>query len=62
MNTKIPIGTVGLGLMGSSIATCILAAGHTITSLVKTMDETEAARKRIAGFLEELKEAADHYG
>jgi 3-hydroxybutyryl-CoA dehydrogenase len=55
MNTKIPIGTVGLGLMGSSIATCILAAGHAVTSLVKTMDQAEEARHRIAGFLEELR-------
>lgn len=56
MSNKIPIGTVGLGLMGSSIATCILAAGHTVTSLVKTMDQAEEARQRILGFLEELKE------
>jgi 3-hydroxybutyryl-CoA dehydrogenase len=54
MSTKIPIATVGLGLMGSSIATCILAAGHTVTSLVKTMDQAEEARQRILGFLKEL--------
>jgi 3-hydroxybutyryl-CoA dehydrogenase len=41
--------------MGSSIATCILAAGHPVTSLVKTLDNTEEARQRIAGYLEELK-------
>lgn len=40
--------------MGSSIATCILAAGHTVTSLVKTMDQAEEARQRILGFLQEL--------
>ncbi|HWK07965.1 MAG TPA: 3-hydroxyacyl-CoA dehydrogenase family protein [Puia sp.] len=59
MNEKIPIGTVGLGLMGSSIATCILAAGHPVISLVKTPDQTEEARNRIRGrilgYLEELK-------
>ena len=55
MQEKIPIGTVGLGLMGSSIATCILAAGHPVTSLVKTMDQAEEARARILGFLEELR-------
>ena len=54
MSTKIPIATVGLGLMGSSIATCILAAGHTVTSLVKTIDQAEEARQRILGYLEEL--------
>jgi len=54
MDKKIPIATVGLGLMGSSIATCILAAGHTVTSLVKSMDQAEAARQRILAHLEEL--------
>lgn len=42
--------------MGSSIATCILAAGHTVTSLVKTLDQAEEARQRILGYLEELEE------
>src|SRR6187402_1501375 len=54
MSTKIPVGTVGLGLMGSSIATCILAAGHAVTSLVKSMDQAEEARQRILGYLQEL--------
>jgi 3-hydroxybutyryl-CoA dehydrogenase len=56
MDTKINIGTVGLGLMGSSIAACILAAGHKVTSLVLSMDEARTARKRILHFLEELKD------
>ncbi|MEO6283365.1 MAG: 3-hydroxyacyl-CoA dehydrogenase family protein [Dyadobacter sp.] len=54
MSAKQRIGTVGLGLMGSSIATCILAAGHEVTSLVKSMDEADLARNRILGFLNEL--------
>ena len=54
MNLKQRIGTVGLGLMGSSIATCILAAGHEVTSLVKLESEAEPARDRILGFLKEL--------
>jgi 3-hydroxybutyryl-CoA dehydrogenase len=56
MSKKQPIGTVGLGLMGSSIATCILAAGHPVTSLVRTMEHAEEARQRILGYLEELKQ------
>ena len=40
--------------MGSSIATCILAAGHPVKSLVKTMDHAEGARLRILGYLKEL--------
>jgi 3-hydroxybutyryl-CoA dehydrogenase len=53
---KIPIATVGLGLMGSSIATCILAAGHRVTSLVRTMERAGEATRRITGFLEQLRE------
>jgi 3-hydroxybutyryl-CoA dehydrogenase len=56
MNEKIPIGTVGLGLMGSSIATCILAAGHEVTSLIKDISQAAEARERILGFLWQLKE------
>jgi 3-hydroxybutyryl-CoA dehydrogenase len=48
------IGTVGLGLMGCSIATCILAAGHEITSLIKNLEEKENALKRILVFLKKM--------
>jgi 3-hydroxybutyryl-CoA dehydrogenase len=51
---KIRIGTVGLGLMGSSIVTCILAAGHEVTSLVKEIAVADEARTRIHGFLKQL--------
>lgn len=51
-----PIATVGLGLMGSSIATCILAAGHPVTSLVRDMNKAEEARERIINFLKQLEE------
>ncbi|AYQ35228.1 3-hydroxyacyl-CoA dehydrogenase family protein [Runella sp. SP2] len=54
MNQKKRIGTVGLGLMGSSIATCILAAGHEVTSLVKDLSIVDEARQRIHSFLEQL--------
>ncbi|MBE9461512.1 3-hydroxyacyl-CoA dehydrogenase family protein [Dyadobacter subterraneus] len=54
MAEKLRIGTVGLGLMGSSIATCILAAGHQVTSLVKDIIEAPSARQRIYNFLVEL--------
>lgn len=56
MNEKIPVGVVGLGLMGSSIATCILAAGHRVTSLTKDIDKYSEAGKRILNFLEQLRE------
>jgi len=56
MNEKMRIGVVGLGLMGSSIATCILAAGHRLTSLTVHIDKAGEAKKRILNFLKQLKE------
>lgn len=55
MGEKIQIGTVGLGLMGCSIATCILAAGHTVTSLVRRIETAGEAKERILEFLQQLK-------
>ncbi|MBN8826642.1 MULTISPECIES: 3-hydroxyacyl-CoA dehydrogenase family protein [unclassified Spirosoma] len=54
MSSQLRIGTVGLGLMGSSIATCILAAGHTVTSLIKEIETADEARNRILGYLQQL--------
>jgi 3-hydroxybutyryl-CoA dehydrogenase len=54
MSEKIRIGTVGLGLMGSSIATCLLAAGHEVTSLIRHLEKANTARQRIEKFLKQL--------
>ena len=56
MNQKIRIGTVGLGLMGSSIATCLLAAGHPVTSLIRNVEKAGEAKDRILKFLEQLQD------
>ena len=56
MSEKIRIGIVGLGLMGTSIATCILAAGHDVTSLTRHIEKAGEARKRISDFLRQLQE------
>jgi 3-hydroxyacyl-CoA dehydrogenase len=37
----VPAGVVGLGLMGTSITTCLLAAGHRVVAIDK-----DAARRR----------------
>ena len=52
---KIPIGTIGLGLMGSSIATCLLAAGHKVITLVRDVEKGKMAKRKILNFLEQLK-------
>jgi|SRR5690606_34785662 len=54
MNKLIPIGTVGLGLMGSSIAASILAAGHPVTSLECDSQKREEAHQRVGKLLEQL--------
>jgi 3-hydroxybutyryl-CoA dehydrogenase len=51
---KISIGTIGLGLMGSSIATCILAAGHPVVSLIRDIGKAGEAKQRILHYLEQL--------
>jgi 3-hydroxybutyryl-CoA dehydrogenase len=54
MSKKIPIGTVGLGLMGSSIAACILASGHAVTSLIRNIDKAREAKERVLKFLVQM--------
>lgn len=56
MQEKELIGTVGLGLMGSSIATCLLASGQPVISLIQHMEKAESARNRITGFLNQMKQ------
>src|SRR2546423_12717439 len=56
MSEKIKIGVVGLGLMGSSITTCILAAGHKVTALTKHIEKGEETSERILNFLAQMRE------
>lgn len=57
-NTKtIPIGVVGLGLMGSSICTCLLMAGHPVIAVAPLPIDLETAQPRI---LRHLQEAYQH--
>lgn len=53
MNTnEIPVAVVGLGLMGSSIATCLLIAGHPVVALAPLSSDLLFAEKRIIDHLE----------
>ncbi len=56
MSEKIKIGVVGLGLMGSSIVTCILAAGHKVTAYTRHIEKSKDVKNRILKFLEQLQE------
>ena len=44
---NIPIGVVGLGLMGCSIATCLLMAGHPVVAIAPIESDLQHAEKRI---------------
>lgn len=44
---KIPVGVVGLGLMGCSITTCLLMAGHRVIAVAPLKDDLTHAGARI---------------
>jgi 3-hydroxybutyryl-CoA dehydrogenase len=53
MNTnEIPVAVVGLGLMGSSIVTCLLIAGHPVVALAPLSNDLLFAKKRIVDHLD----------
>lgn len=57
INTKeITIGVVGLGMMGCSISSCLLLAGHRVIALAPISDDLIHAEKRILGHLVKSKE------
>ena len=45
--TAIPVGIVGLGLMGCSITTCLLIAGHPVVAVAPISSDLSHAEKRI---------------
>ena len=51
-NTDIIIGVVGLGLMGCSICTCLLIAGHKVIAVAPIPDDLNHAEKRIRKHLD----------
>ena len=61
MNTStdlesMPVGVGGLGLMGCSICTCLLMAGHKIIAVAPVSSDLEYAEKRIRSHLEKSEE------
>ncbi|KAA6439537.1 3-hydroxyacyl-CoA dehydrogenase family protein [Dyadobacter flavalbus] len=53
MNTnEIPVGIVGLGLMGCSIVSCLLIAGHPVVAIAPISADLQHAEKRIREHLE----------
>lgn len=54
---EIPVGVVGMGLMGTSICACLLGAGHRVSCVESDPIKVRTARRRL---LAALKEAAAH--
>jgi 3-hydroxybutyryl-CoA dehydrogenase len=55
---QIPVGVVGLGLMGCSISTCLLIAGHPVIAVAPIPVDIEHAHKRINAHLQHSKKEA----
>jgi 3-hydroxybutyryl-CoA dehydrogenase len=53
---EITIGVVGLGLMGCSITTCLLMAGHKVVAIAPIAVDMQHAEKRVVGHLVKSKE------
>jgi 3-hydroxybutyryl-CoA dehydrogenase len=52
---SIRAGVVGLGLMGTSVATCLLAAGHPVAAVEIDANKRRSARRRILNHLRQMK-------
>lgn len=52
---SIPVA-IGLGLMGCSITTCLLMAGHLVIAITRIPADLETARPRISAHLEKSKQ------
>ncbi len=53
---EITVGVVGLGMMGCSICTCLLMAGHKVIAVAPIPDDLKHAEKRITEHLVRSKE------
>src|SRR4051812_29973801 len=50
--SNIPVAVVGLGLMGCSICTCLLMAGHPVVAIAPISEDMKTAEPRIRHHLE----------
>ena len=50
----IPAGVIGLGLMGTSIVACLLAAGHPVVAITRSVSKHRNTRRHVLALLREL--------
>lgn len=51
----VPAGVVGLGLMGTSIVTCLLAAGHPVVGIDKDPGRRRNLKRRVSALLRDMR-------
>src|SRR5579864_4964765 len=51
----VPAGVVGLGLMGTSIVTCLLAAGHPVVAIDKDAARRRNLKRRVSVLLRDMR-------
>ena len=51
----IPVGVVGLGLMGNSIMACLLAAGHPVVGVTRSLSKRRNTRRHLQSILRQMK-------
>ena len=51
----VPAGVVGLGLMGTSIATCLAAAGHRVVAIDKDATRRRSLKRRVSVLLRHMR-------
>ena len=52
--SAVPVGVVGLGLMGTSIIACLLAAGHPVIGVTRSLSKRRNARRHLHSLLREM--------
>ena len=50
-----PVGVVGMGLMGTSIMACLLAAGHPVVGVTRSLSRRRNTRRHLQSLLREMK-------
>lgn len=48
---EVHVGLIGLGMMGTSIAACLLSAGHTVSAVERDASRRKSARSRVRALL-----------
>ena len=51
----VPAGVVGLGLMGTSIVTCLAAAGHAVVGIDKDVNRQRSLKRRVSTLLRNMR-------